>query len=264
MITINQYVKAKDLQEAYELLQKNRNNQIIGGMLWLKMQDRMIPTAIDLGNCDLENIVEKEDEIEIGAMVTLRQLEDSSLLEKYFGNLFKDALKDIVGIQFRNMATVGGSVFSRFGFSDVTTALLALNCDVVLYNKKRISLIEFMEMKYDRDILTHIIIKKEALKTCFLCERKSATDLSIINVAVSFDGNNYNIVVGSRPKKAVRKELKVEALPQNSSLEDISKKAKEVAATYELGSNMRGSKRYREILAEVLIERALKQVLEVK
>ena len=51
MLTIQQYCKAKSLDEAYELLQKNRMNQIIAGMLWLRMQERTIPVAIDL--CDL-------------------------------------------------------------------------------------------------------------------------------------------------------------------------------------------------------------------
>ena len=37
MLTIQQYCKAKSLDEAYELLQKNRMNQIIAGMLWLRM-----------------------------------------------------------------------------------------------------------------------------------------------------------------------------------------------------------------------------------
>ena len=42
-------------------------------------------------------------------------------------------MSHIVGVPFRNCATVGGSVFSRFGFSDLTCALLALDASVVLY-----------------------------------------------------------------------------------------------------------------------------------
>ena len=47
MITIQNYVRPKSLEEAYELKQK-KNSHIIGGMLWMKMQNRLIPTAIDL------------------------------------------------------------------------------------------------------------------------------------------------------------------------------------------------------------------------
>ena len=51
MLEIKNYVRVQSLAEAYELCQ-NRSNVIIGGMLWLKMQNRSVDTAIDL--CDLK------------------------------------------------------------------------------------------------------------------------------------------------------------------------------------------------------------------
>ena len=65
---------AESLEQAYELNQKKRNC-IIGGMLWLKMGNRMVPTAIDLSNLGLNTIEENEEEFSIGCMTTLRQLE---------------------------------------------------------------------------------------------------------------------------------------------------------------------------------------------
>ena len=50
MFHAKEYVKAESLEQAYELNQK-KGNCILGGMLWTKMQNRMIQTAIDL--CDL-------------------------------------------------------------------------------------------------------------------------------------------------------------------------------------------------------------------
>lgn len=44
----------------------------------------------------------------------------------------KESLRHIVGVQFRNLATVGGSLWGRFGFSDVLTLLLALDAQVEL------------------------------------------------------------------------------------------------------------------------------------
>ena len=74
MVTIQNYVRAKSLEEAYELNQK-KGNCILGGMLWTKMQNRMIQTAIDLCDLGLNEIEETEEEFSIGAMVSLRQLE---------------------------------------------------------------------------------------------------------------------------------------------------------------------------------------------
>ena len=56
MLYMQQYVKASSLDEAYTLLMKNRNHQILGGMQWLKMQDRVVPMAIDLQALHLDEI----------------------------------------------------------------------------------------------------------------------------------------------------------------------------------------------------------------
>ena len=62
MMNIRNYVRAQSLEEAYDLLQKNKRNRVIGGMLWLKMTNVNVPTAIDL--CDLGlDTIEETDEI---------------------------------------------------------------------------------------------------------------------------------------------------------------------------------------------------------
>ena len=108
MVTIQNYVRAGSLEEAYELNQK-RTSLILGGMLWTKMQNRRIQTAIDLCDLGLDRIEENEEEFSIGAMVSLRQLELHAGLNEYTHGAVKNAVKDIVGVQFRNLATVGGS-----------------------------------------------------------------------------------------------------------------------------------------------------------
>ena len=40
---------------------------------------------------------------------------------------FKESLCHIVGVQFRNCATVGGSIYGRYGFSDVLTMFLGMD-----------------------------------------------------------------------------------------------------------------------------------------
>ena len=59
----------------------------------------------------------------------------------------REAVRSIVGVQFRNLATVGGSIWGRFGFSDVLTLFLALDTRVLLYRAGEISLREFAGMK---------------------------------------------------------------------------------------------------------------------
>ena len=47
MLRIMNYASPESLDEAYALLTKNKKNMILGGMIWLKMEDIQISTAID-------------------------------------------------------------------------------------------------------------------------------------------------------------------------------------------------------------------------
>ena len=83
-------------------------------MLWMKMGDRNIQKAIDLSGLGLDQIEEEEEEFRIGCMTTLRELELHPGLDAYTGGALRVRLRHIVGVQFRNLATVGGSIFGRF------------------------------------------------------------------------------------------------------------------------------------------------------
>ena len=132
MMTIREDKQAESLEEAWQLNQI-KANRVLGGMIWLKLENINVGTAIDLSGLGLDTIEETEDNFSIGAMVTLRQLEEHPGLAAYTRGAVKEALRHIVGVQLRNLATVGGSIYSRFGFSDVLTVLLALNASVELY-----------------------------------------------------------------------------------------------------------------------------------
>ena len=132
MLKIKEIVRPQSLEEAYELNQK-RTNRILGGMLWMRMSNIQIQKAIDLSGLGLDKIEETEEEFSIGCMVTLRELELHTGLNTCFEGLIRRSVEDIVGVQFRNSATIGGSLFGRFGFSDVLTAFLVLDSYVELY-----------------------------------------------------------------------------------------------------------------------------------
>ena len=255
MIKIKEYVMAESLEQAYELNQKKRNC-IIGGMLWLKMGNRMVPTAIDLSNLGLNIIEENEEEFSIGCMATLRQLEQHEGLNSYTKGAVSESVRSIVGVQFRNLATVGGSIFGRFGFSDVLTCFLALDTWVELYKGGCIPLTEFAKQKPDRDILVRLIVKKHGDKSVYLSHRNSKTDFPVLTCGISLRDGQIYTAVGARPSRAVClcvseadwKEKGSEAL------------AKELAAQFPTAGNMRAGKEFRSHLAEVLIRRGLEQI----
>ena len=176
MMTIREYKRAESLEEAWQLNQK-KANRILGGMIWLKMETINVGTAIDLSGLGLDTIEETDVGFSIGAMVTLRQLETHPGLKAFTHGAVREALRHIVGVQLRNLATVGGSIYSRFGFSDVLTLFLAMDCSVELYKGGIVPLREYAERPYDRDIVVRLLVRKEAADYCYQSVRMAATGL---------------------------------------------------------------------------------------
>ena len=137
MLKIKSYERVNSIAEAYELNQK-KSACVLGGMVWLKMGNRNISTAIDLSGLGLDTVQELEDEFVIGCMTTLHDLETNAALNEFTGGAVRESLRHIVGVQFRNCATVGGSIFGRYGFSDVLTMFLAMDTWVDMYQAGRI------------------------------------------------------------------------------------------------------------------------------
>ena len=257
MLTINQYVKVKSLDEAYELNQK-KTIRIIGGMLWLKMSKLRVNTAIDLSGLGLDTIEETDEEFKIGSMTTLRAIETHESFNEYTKGAAKEAVRHIVGVQFRNIATVGGSIYGRYGFSDVLTFLLGLDSYVELYKGGIIPLKDFAAMKADRDIIVRIIVKKKPVQCVYLSERITKTDFPVIAVCVSKIDDKVMASVGARPARAKIVVDETGILSEEINDETALKFGEYVAENLDFNSNMRGSAQYRKHIAKVLVKRAVK------
>lgn len=256
MLTIKEYVRAKTIDEAYELCQ-NRSSVVIGGMLWLKMQNRSVDIAIDLCDLGLDKIEDKGSEIHIGAMVTLRQLELDPVLNEYTNQAIYQSVKNIVGVQFRNLATVGGSIYGRYGFSDVLTVFMGLDAYVEMHHGGIIPIREFANMPMTKDILVRIIVKKSPLQIVYLSQRNTRTDFPVLTCAMSRLNNEYICLIGARPLKAIAFYDEEGFLANGINEDAIKSFANSVGDKLVVGSNLRGSKEYRLRIAKVLIKRAL-------
>ena len=257
MMTIREYKRAESLEEAWQLNQK-KNNRVIGGMIWLKMEKINVGTAIDLSGLGLDTIEETEEQFSIGAMVTLRQLELDAGLAAYTNGAVRESVRHIVGVQLRNLATVGGSIYSRFGFSDVLTLFLVLNASVELYKGGIVPLAEYATRPYDRDLLVRVIVPKEPAAFCYQSVRNSQTDFPVLTCAAAKTAEGYRFAIGARPGKAVRFDLTPNAAETPELLAD--RFAAEVRAAIKTESNLRGSAEYRNHLAGVLVKRAVRQL----
>ena len=278
MFYYNQYVRAQSLDEAYELYQK-KPNFVLGGMLWLKMKNKTLGTAIDLCDLGLDQIDEDENEFRIGAYATLRQIETHEALNAYTHGAIAESVRHIVGVQFRNVATVGGSIWGRFGFSDVMTIFRALGAKVQLHKAGIMDLDEFAALpRTTRDVLVSVIVPKNAKGVVYLSQRNQSTDFPVLTCAVANRSGRYVAVIGASPYMAepvwdedgILDGIAEVNTDGNAALTDnsennakIDKFAEYVAEHIRFGSNIRAGAEYREIICRVLTRRAVTQSLDI-
>lgn len=264
MFTAKEYAMPENLEDAYKILTSKKTNYILGGCAWLRMGNRRMTTAIDLSLCGLDFIRETQDAIEIGAMTSYRTIEKSNILKQYFNGCVSRCISSIVGTQFRNTVTVGGSVFGRYGFSDFLPTLLALDTTVVLYHKGEVSLEDFMKMSYqDKDIIVKIVIRKNDAIESYQHFRNSDTDFPVLNLALSWSNQGYKVVVGARAEKAMIAPKTSAFLSEAdwSQKETVIKQAQEMLVKeVRFSGNMRASADYRRYLSQILLKRAIEEV----
>lgn len=77
---------------------------------WLKDRAKRTKAVIDLTRIpELKGIRETSDGVEIGALTTLTEIEESSLIREKFG-LLAEAASRVASPQIRNVGTIGGNV----------------------------------------------------------------------------------------------------------------------------------------------------------
>lgn len=262
MLSIQNYIRPKTLDEAWELNQ-SRKNRIIGGMMWMRLRHDTIHTAIDLSDLGLDTIEETDTFFSIGAMVTLRQIEVHPGLNRYANGAVSAAVRDIVGVQFRNMATVGGSIWGRFGFSDVLTVFLGMNTEVELFKGGKIPLADFVSRPHDRDILVRLIVHKTPGHIVYTAMRNQRTDFPTLACAVSDIGGPLRAVIGARPTRAVVVFDEQGRCAHGITEASAGAFADDVASRVTTASNFRASAEYRTHLIKVLTARAAIKLAEL-
>ena len=137
---VNEYYRASSVEDAYRKLQEDPKNQILAGGLWIKKMGQSVNALIDLSTLGLNEISETKDEVIVGSMVTQRDFENSNIVRNLFGGSIAFAVREVMGVNFRNIATIGGSIMGRYPFSDVICGLLPYDVTLEFYPKQEMSL----------------------------------------------------------------------------------------------------------------------------
>ena len=252
MMTIREYKRAESLEEAWQLNQK-RNNRVIGGMIWLKMENINVGTAIDCRALGWTKLRKRPRAFPSGPWCPCGR-SSSTRAQCLHGRRCAGICAPHCGCAAAQPCTVGGSIYSRFGFSDVLTMFLALNASVELYKGGIVPLSEYAQRPYDRDILVRVIVPKEQAAFCYQSVRNSQTDFPVLTCAAAKTAGGFRVAIGARPgSSAVYLQPNAAETPELTA----ARFAAEVRANIRTESNMRGSAEYRNHLAGVLVKRAV-------
>ena len=256
---VNEYYRASSLEDAYQKLQVSPKNAILAGGLWMKKMGQAYETLIDLSKLGLDKIEDKKDEVVVGAMVTQRDFENSKVVSFLYAGAPAFAVREVMGVNFRNIATIGGSIMGRYPFSDVITGLLPYDVELEFYPAQKMSLEEYLNYKGKLNaILVAIHIKKAEGKGYFKKVKTTALDFPIVNIAVAKVAGEYRVVVGARPMVAARAYKAMEYL--NNGEKDFAKAAELAVEELSFMDNKDASKEYRVDLAKVYVRRGLEEV----
>lgn len=255
---LKDYYRAQTIDEVVALINKSRKNVILGGSHWLGLGQATYNLGIDISELGLGEIGETDHDLEIGGNVSLRQLETNPTVARYAG-ILAEAVSGIVGVQFRNTARIGASVYSRFGFSDITAALLTLDAVVEIDGEKRLAMDDYLSMPKQRHFVTRIIIKKENLRYSYQAMRRNKTDIPYLIVAMSLShGNLWRISVGARPGKSRLAYKTMAYLGQGGR--DIDEATSILLEEVGFCDNIHASEAYRRHLASVFLGRGIRQL----
>ena len=192
-------------------------------------------------------------------MVTQRDFEDSKIVSFLFAGAPAFAVREVMGVNFRNLATIGGSIMGRYPFSDVITGLLPYDVELEFYPAQKMSLEEYLNYKGKLNaILVAVHIKKVEGKGFFKKVKTTALDFPIVNIAVAKVNKEYRVVVGARPMVAARSYKAMEYL--NNGGKDFAKAAELAVEELSFMDNKDASKEYRVDLAKVYVRRGLEEV----
>ncbi len=265
ILFVSEYVKPTTLEEAYQQLIKDKTNHIIAGGAWMKLTLKSASHLISLEDLDLNRILTTNDMIEIGSMVTLREIETNEHIKNCCSGILSLACHNIMGINVRNIATIGGSVMGRLAFSDLYPALLVLDATLVFYKAGEVSFADFLKSpKMDTDILLCVRFAKNQGKGYFRKVATTALDFAILNLAIAHSEQGWRISVGATPYVASLATSAMSYLNESKRIDEVvmEQTVQLVLEEIPCTDNIRASKEYREQLIKAYIKRGIKKVIE--
>jgi len=215
--------------------------------------------------------------LKIGAMTTLRSVELSQVIERYYAILY-EAVRQIASIQVKTMSTVVGNLCVSTPASDIAPVLCVLEAKLKIEGGKEDKIVAIEDFFVDvgktivepGQIVTEIQIPAVSLQTgaAFFKLKPVKASISKVNAAVMVGikddtCNKAKIALGSVAPKMIRAMRAEETIRGKMVDEALIIRAAEVAAEESKPiTDLRSTAEYRKEMVAILVKRAIKAALE--
>lgn len=243
-----EYFAPSGLEEALRLVaQYGEEGKIMAGgqslIPLLKLRLASFPYIIDISEIKGMNYIREEDDfLNIGALTTINDLEESEVIKNRYG-IIHEAASQIADPQVRNRGTVGGNISHGDPSNDMPAVMIALGARFKVEGSKGERFINsdsfildpFTTSLEDGEILTEVSIPvpKENSGGCYIKQKKNAGDFSVAAVAVHLTLGAHDVIekagigltsVAPKPVRAGKAEKYLEGKKLDDSLvREVSK-----------------------------------------
>ncbi len=190
----------KTIEEVKEYMKDHFNLKLLAGgtdlVLDFKRNKVKYESIVSLGKIsELKKIVDDEDEIYIGAMVTFSDLIENNIINNYC-NLLLNCSMSMGSPQIRNVATVGGNIANGGSAADIIPCIISLGGILLIQSEEAIRRVSceyyFENYKEERlkenEILTHIIIPKtQNISGYYKLGKRNSLAISRVSAAVNLE-----------------------------------------------------------------------------
>ena len=161
MVSSDSVIAPHTSAEAYSAYRTVASSVLVAGAQELKRKDTHYKLAIELDHAGLSYIRDGGEEIAVGAMTTMAEIEKSPLLKGLAGGAICASLREVPDRELKQRATLGGLIASKQPFSMLLPILLSLTVDVVLEDKGRMELRDYLSCPPMGELITEIVIARE-------------------------------------------------------------------------------------------------------
>ncbi len=204
------YFKPGSVGEAIYLKKEYKNSKYVAGgtdiFVLIKKKAIKPDALISLRNLnEIKGIEENEEFVFIGAGTTLRELEQSEVVRKYFPALY-DALINMASVQIRNVGTIGGNIVNASPGADTASPLLIYDAKVVIimddFKERELPLDEFFKgpkqvFLAEEEIVKGFLLKKPVKNSgsaYYKFMKRNAMDLANAGVAMNIKIGDDDII----------------------------------------------------------------------